>query len=243
MHAATRALDFIRTTLWRDGRLLATYKDGRAHLNAYLDDYVYLADAILEMQQLRFRADELEFARALLDVVLDHFADDAGGGFFFTSDDHEALIHRSKAFGDDAIPSGNGIGAFALLRMGHLLGEPRYLEAAERTLRAAWLVVEKYPHAHVSLLEALEEVLDPPSIVILRGDVATLQNWQSELAKLYDPHRLVIPIPIDAARLPAAFADKSARDGGTTAYVCKGSTCSAPITSLGALVTHLRTNN
>jgi uncharacterized protein len=241
MHSATRALDFIRATLWRDGRLLATYKDGRAHLNAYLDDYVYLADAILEMQQLRFRADELEFARALLDVVLTHFADDAGGGFFFTSDDHEALIHRTKAFGDDAIPSGNGVGAFALLRMGHLLGEPRYLQAAEGTLRAAWLVIEKYPHAHVSLLEALEEVLDPPSIVILRGDVATLQNWQAELAKLYDPHRLVIPIPGDASHLPAAFADKIAR-AGTTAYVCKGSTCSAPIASLGELITHLRTS-
>ena len=95
--AATRALDFIRKTLWRDGRLLATYKDGRAHLNAYLDDYVYLADAILELQQVRFRADELAFARELLDVTLAHFEDPAGGGFFFTSDDHEALIHRIKA--------------------------------------------------------------------------------------------------------------------------------------------------
>src|SRR6202007_2222223 len=79
--SATRALDFTRTRLRRDGRLLATYMDGRAHLNAYLDDYVYLADAILELQQLRFRVDELEFARALLDVVLAHFEDDAGGGF------------------------------------------------------------------------------------------------------------------------------------------------------------------
>ena len=237
--SATRALDFIRKTLWRDGRLLATYKDGRAHLNAYLDDYVYLADAILELQQLRYRADELAFARKLLDVTLAHFADPAAGGFFFTADDHEALIHRSKSFGDDAIPAGNGIAALALLRMGHLLGESRYLEAAERTLRAGWLIVEKYPHAHVSLLNALEEVLNPPKIVILRGDPASLQTWQRELAKLYDPHRFVLAIPADAKDLPPRLVDKIAREA-TTAYVCKGSTCSAPIKSLGTLVQHLR---
>jgi uncharacterized protein YyaL (SSP411 family) len=237
--SATRALDFIRKSLWRDGRLLATYKDGRAHLNAYLDDYVYLADAILELQQLRYHGDELAFARQLLDVVLEHFADGSGGGFFFTSDDHEALIHRTKSFGDDAIPAGNGVGAFVLLRMGHLLGDTRYLEAAERTLRAGWLVIEKYPQAHVSLLNALEEVLNPPKIVIMRGELETLQTWQRELAKLYDPHRLVVAIPADAADLPPALADKAPRGAGT-AYVCKGSTCSAPVTSLGTLVQQLR---
>jgi uncharacterized protein YyaL (SSP411 family) len=237
--SATRALDFIRKTLWRDGRLLATYKDGRAHLNAYLDDYVYLADAILELQQLRFRADELAFARELLDVTLEHFADRAAGGFFFTADDHEALIQRTKSFGDEAIPAGNGIGALALLRMGHLLGEPRYLEAAERTLRAGWLIVEKYPHAHMSLLNALEEVLNPPKIVILRGDPASLQTWRRELAKLYDPHRLVLAIPADAKGLPPALADKIPRET-ITAYVCKASTCSPPIKSLGTLAQHLR---
>src|SRR5207248_2489948 len=94
--SATRALDFIRGTLWRDGRLLATSMAGRAHLNAYLDDYVYLVDAVLELQQLRFASGELEFARQLLEAVLQHFPDHEAGGFFFTSDDHEALIHRSK---------------------------------------------------------------------------------------------------------------------------------------------------
>jgi uncharacterized protein YyaL (SSP411 family) len=237
--SATRALDFIRKTLWRDGRLLATYKDGRAHLNAYLDDHVYLVDAILELQQLRYRAYELAFARELLEVTLKHFGDRAAGGFFFTADDHEALIHRTKSFGDDAIPAGNGIAALALLRMGHLLGEPRYLEAAERTLRAGWLILEKYPHAHVSLLNALEEALNPPKVVILRGDPASLETWQRELAKLYDPHRLVLAIPADAKNLPPALVDKIARET-TTAYVCKASTCSAPIKSLGTLVQYLR---
>src|SRR5207253_4819205 len=89
------------------------------------------------LQQLRFRREELDFAQQLIGVVLKHFADEGAGGFYFTSDDHETLIHRMKSFSDDATPSGNGVAASVLLRLGNLLGEPRYLAAAERTLRAA----------------------------------------------------------------------------------------------------------
>jgi uncharacterized protein YyaL (SSP411 family) len=236
--AASRGLEFARTTLWRDGRLLATYKDGRAHLNAYLDDYVYLVDAVLELQQVRFRAEELEFARQLTEVVLAHFADEENGGFYFTADDHEQLIHRSKTFSDDAIPSGNGIAAFTLQRLGHLLGEPRYLAAAERTLRAAWPVLEKYPVSHVTLVTALEELLQPPEIVILRGEAATIEAWRRELARRFVPRRLVLAIPADAPALPAALADKAPR-GAAVAYICRGSTCSAPVESLSALLEQL----
>jgi uncharacterized protein len=236
--AATRALDFIRGTLWRDGRLLATYKDGRAHLNAYLDDYVYVADAVLELQQVRFRSEELAFARELLDAVLKHFTD-PDGGFFFTSDDHETLIHRSKSFGDDATPAGNGIAAYVLQRMGYLLGESRYLAAAERTLRTAWPVLEKYPHAHMSLLTALEELLDPPETIILRGEAAAIESWRRDLARLYAPRRLVLAVPGDARDLPPALEEKPA-NGDAVAYVCKGSVCAAPLESFSALVAHLR---
>ncbi len=237
--SATRALDFIRKTLWKDGRLLATYKDGRAHLNAYLDDYVYLADAILELQQVRFRAEELAFARELLEATMKHFEDKAGGGFYFTSDDHEALIQRTKAFGDDAIPSGNGVAAFVLQRMGHLLGEPRYLESAERTLRAAYLGMEKYPYGHTTLLGALEELLTPPEIVILRGERKAIRELQKELAKVYAPHRLVLAVPSDAKGLPPAIADKKP-GAGVLAYVCRGSVCSAPVDNITELAEQLR---
>ena len=236
--SATRSLELIRGTLWRNGRLLATYKDGKAHLNAYLDDYVFLADAILELQQTRFRADELQFARELLDAVLDHFTDTANGGFFFTSDDHETLMHRSKTFSDDATPAGNGIAAFVLQRMGYLLGEPRYLQAAEHTLRAAWAAVEKFPHAHTSLLTALEEHLHPPESIILRGEAGAIEVWRRELAKLYAPRRMIIAVPADASGLPSAFVDKAPR-GAAVAYLCQGSTCSTPIEDLGELVKRL----
>ena len=212
---------------------------GRAHLNAYLDDYVYLADAIVELQQVRFRADELAFAQQLIEVVLGHFADEAGGGFFFTSDDHETLIHRSKVFSDDASPAGNGIAARVLLRLGHLLGEPRYLAAAERTLRAAWSALARYPQTFVSLLVALEELLSPPQIVILRGEARTIEGWRLELARLYAPNRLVLAIPAEASGLPGALADKTAR-AAPVAYVCRGSTCSAPLDSLDDLLGELR---
>ena len=237
--SASRALDFIRSTLWRDGRLLATWMDGRAHLNAYLDDYVYLADAVLELQQLRFSAPELEFARQLLEVVLRHFADAEAGGFYFTADDHEALIHRSKVFADDATPAGNGIAARVLLRMGHLLGEPRYLAAAERTLRAAWPALAQHPQAHVSLVTALEELLDPPEIVILRGEARTIEGWRVELARQYAPRRVVLAIAAQTPDLPPALADKTSR-AAPVAYVCRGSSCAAPVDSLEALTEQLR---
>jgi uncharacterized protein YyaL (SSP411 family) len=237
--AATRALIFVRGSLWRDGRLLATYKDGRAHLNAYLDDYAYLADAILELQQVRFSADELAFARELVEVILAHHADAEAGGFYFTSDDHEQLIHRSKSFSDDATPSGNGIAAFVLQRMGYLLGEPRYLEAAERTLRSAWKAVEQYPHAHATLLAALEELLDPTEIVILRGEAAAAEEWRAELAKVYAPRRVLLAIPAETRNLPAALTSKPVR-GKCCGYVCRGSTCSAPHESLSTLIEELR---
>ena len=236
--AATRALDFIRTTLWREGRLLATSRDGRAHLNAYLDDYVYLADAILELQQVRFRADELALARELLEVVLQHFAAESGG-LYFTSDDHESLIHRSLNFADEATPSGTGIGALVLLRMGYLLGDERWLAASESILRAAWASLTQHPASHSSLVLALEEYLHPPEIVILRGTDAGLARWRTELAKLYAPRRLVLAIPSAAMDLPAGLAAKAARPG-TVGYICRGRTCSAPVESLSELARALQ---
>jgi len=239
--SATRALDFVRAKLWRDGRLLATHKDGHSHLNAYLDDYAFLADAVLELQQTRFRPEELEFGRQLLEGMLAHFTD-ARGGFFFTSDDHERLIHRSKSFSDEATPSGNGIAAFVLQRMGYLLGEPRYLQAAERTLRGGWRSLEQYPHGHASLLNGLEELLDPPEIVILRGPEVEIASWARQLRKLYAPRRLVLAVGSSVSGLPAALADKAPTepaDGAVAAYVCRGSTCSLPLSSLDSLLAAL----
>jgi uncharacterized protein len=226
---ATAAVDFIRRHLWRDGRLLATYKDGRAHLPAYLDDYAFLADALLELLQTRWRGSDLEFARQLAEVMLSQFQDTAAGGFFFTAADHEQLIHRSKTFSDDSMPSGNGIAASVLCRLGYLLGELPYLDAAERTVRAGWPLLQQYPLAHMSLLNALEDFLTSMQILIIRGDAPEIQRWAAELGALYSPTRMIFAIPRDAADLPPALAAKQAT-AGTVAYVCTGMACSAPLT-------------
>jgi uncharacterized protein YyaL (SSP411 family) len=237
--SATRALEYLRRSLWRDGRLLATSCGERAHLGAYLDDYAFLADAVLELQQVRFRAGELAFARELLEVLLRHFVDESSGGFYFTADDHEALIHRPKTFADDATPAGNGIAARVLQRIGYLLAEPRYLLAAERTVRAGWESMSRFPQGHASLLDALEEMLDPPEAVILRGEPRIIETWRRELARLYAPRRLVLAIPADAPDLPPALAGKAPR-GEATAYVCRGSLCLEPVDSLAELAERLR---
>jgi hypothetical protein len=227
--AATRAVDFIRHTLWQKGRLLATYKDGRAHLNAYLDDYAFLADALLELLQARWRDSDLEFAQALAETVLDRFADPDDGGFYFTASDHERLIHRSKTFGDESIPAGNGVAAGVFCRLGFLLGEPRYLAAAERTLRAGSDWMRQFPEGHLSLIAALEDYLKPLQILILRGPEAP--RWAHALAARYTPSRMVFAIPADTPRLPAAIAAKPAH-GEAVAYLCTGTSCSAPFTRL-----------
>ncbi len=241
--AALRAADFLRLNLWRDGRLLASYKDGRARFPAYLDDHALLLDALLELGQAEWSTDRLRFAMQLADVLLAHFEDRENGGFYFTADDHERLLHRTRPLADEAMPSGNGIAARALLRLGFLLGEDRYVAAAERTLRAAWPAMTEYPHGHASLITALEEYLEPPEIVILRGDTEEMARWSRNAAGIYAPRRLVYAIPAEETKLPGHLALRTPPDEGTIAYVCEGVRCSLPVTTwpaLAALLGHRR---
>ncbi len=232
--SAQSALDFIRRTLWKDGRLLATYKDGKAHLNAYLDDYAFLLDALLELMQTAFRAEDLAFARALAERLLDQFEDTQHSGFFFTSHDHEKLIHRSKPGHDNATPSGNGIAAFALQRLGHVIGEPRYIDAAERAIRLFYGAMQRQPSAFVSLLAALEETLTPPRIVVLRGEANALREWQRALAARYRPDTLVIALHGNPPDLPPALA-KADVAHGVNAWLCQGVSCLPPVSDLGTI--------
>ena len=225
--AAVAAADFIRNNLFREGHLLANYKDGEAKLGAYLDDYAFLLDALLELLQSRFSPIHLEFAIRVAELLLDDFEDESGGGFYFTAEGHEKLMHRPKPLADEAVPSGNGVAAIALQRLGFLLGETSYLEAAEMTLRAAWNGISEYPHGHVSLLTALEEYLDHPEIIVIRGDES--ETWRDAAAKLYSPSRLVFAIPFDTASLPGALAERKSVDGQTVAYRCKGTHCDLPV--------------
>jgi uncharacterized protein len=234
LDSARRALDFVRATLWKNGRLLATYKDGKAHLNAYLDDYAFLLDALIEAMQAGFRRADLEWARSLAEVLLARFEDRPSGGFYFTSDDHEPLIHRPKPGHDNATPSGNGIAAFALQRLGHLIGEPRYLEAAERAIGAFYPAMRRYPGGFATMLSALEEQLRPTRVLVLRGPDHELGAWRRVLDEAYRPDLITLAIPAGEPGLPPAL-DKPAPAGTVNAYLCQGVTCSAPMTSVAEL--------
>jgi uncharacterized protein YyaL (SSP411 family) len=232
--AARAATDFIQRSLWRDGRLLASYKDGRAQFQAYLDDYAFLLAALIELLQARWDSQLLIFARQLAEVLLAHFEDREAGGFWFTADDHEALLHRPKTFADESMASGNGMAARALIRLGHLLGESRYLDAAANTLKAAAPALSAYPQAHTSLMNALRLHFVPPSLAIIRGEPDAMAAWQQALEQSFDPDRLSFAIPADAEDLtgtPAACRPQ----GKTCAYVCTGTQCSPPVSSPEAL--------
>ncbi len=235
--SAQHALDFIRSTLWRNNRLLATYKDGKAHLNAYLDDYAFLLDALLELMQAEFRAEDLAFAQALADRLLDQFEDRENGGFYFTSHDHEKLIHRAKPGHDNATPSSNGIAAIALQRLGHLIGEPRYIEAAERAIRLFYSAMQRQPSAFVSLLTALEEALTPTRVVILRGPAEALGEWQRALGRRFRPDTLILALDSTLVDLPPCL-DKpvpATNPSQVNAWLCVGVSCLPPALELGTI--------
>jgi len=238
VNAAVRAVDFLRRHCWKNGELLAAWKDGQARFPAYLDDYAFLLDALLELLQARFRAEDLAFARELADVLLERFADPGRGGFWFTASGYDPPLHRPKSFADDATPSGNGIAARALARLGWLLGDLRYLDAAEGALRGGLQSFSRVPQAHTAMLNALDEHLEPGEIVVIRGSADAIAAWSQALAADYAPRRMVIGIPANAAGLPEALAAKTVRSG-TVAYVCRGPQCSEPIADLPRLIRDL----
>jgi uncharacterized protein YyaL (SSP411 family) len=226
--AASRALDAITTDLMPQGRLMASWKDGVAKHPAFLDDHAFLADAAVELLMARWRRRDLDLAITLCDELLARFAAPEGG-FYFTSDRHEALAIRPRQFADEALPSGNGVAARVLQRLGWLLGESRYLEAAERTLRAGWAAIERHPHAHPTLLSVLADTLEAPRVVVLRGRSNEIAPFQAILKSKPRLGELVFPIPADAADLPAGLASKVST-GKPTAYVCRGTVCGPPLT-------------
>ena len=238
---AQSAVDFIRNNMWVNEQLLATCKDDgsgnyHAHLNAYLDDYAFLLDALIELLQADCRSQDLEFARDLAEALLENF-ESADGGFYFTSHSHENLIHRPKQGYDNATPNGNGIAAVALQRLGHILGEPRYLQAAERTLKAFDSSIANNPAACATLCHALEEFLTPPSVVIIRGETKKMAAWADAIHQHYYPHHLFFYLDESAKDLPATLQRNFTKN--VNAWVCKGVVCGQSISNLQQLLKEL----
>lgn len=234
LQSSQQAIDFIQKILWKNDRLLATYKDGKAHLNAYLDDYAFLLSASFELLQAEYRSTDFIFATQLADALLDRFEDQQNGGFFFTSHDHEKLIQRNKVALDNASPSGNGIAAQALQRLALLSGETKYADAAERSLKLFLPALEQAGSYHSSLCTALAEYLQPPSFLVLRGASGEVASWNNALRAHYLPDVMIFALTENVADLPDAL-NKPVTEK-TTAWLCLGTQCLPPIYALDELL-------
>ena len=230
---AVAATDSLRRTVWRDGRLLATRKGDRAHLNAYLDDYAFLLAALLELMQTRFRLADYAWARELADVLLAEFEDPGDGGFFFTSHDHETLFHRTKPGHDNATPSGNAVAAGSLIVLGHLCAEARYVEAGERAVRLFAPAMARSPAGFSTMLAAEADVLTPPTSVLLAGDADECGRWQRTLAARLRPNVRIFNV--GGIEVPAGLAKGAVPAGRAVAWVCQGTQCLPAIDDLNRL--------
>ena len=230
---AFTALDTLVRTAWRDDRLRATRHGDEVALDAYLDDHAFLLAALLEAMQTRFRRHDYDLAVRVADVLLDRFEDRERGGFWFTSHDHERLFHRTRPAHDNATPSGNGIAAQALIALGHLAAQPRYVEAAERTVNVFAAGLAESPGSQSTLLVALEQLLVPPSTVVLAGAADETRAWQRALERTLRPD--VATVDLARAEVPDALRKGPAPDAGAVAWVCRGMRCLPPLATYEAI--------
>jgi len=233
LDAARACAGFVLAEL-RDegGKLLRTYKDGRARLNAYLEDHAFLLEALLALYEATFEPRWFEQALTLAEEMVSRFGDPERGGFFSTSDDHEALVARRKEIGDHPIPSGNSSAAMGLLRLAALTGKRRYEEQAESVLRLLARPAAQHPEAFAHLLRAIDFHLSPTKEVALIGDdVASLAHT---VRTEHRPH-LVLAAGPECTSIPPLLQDRTTVDGHPAAYVCEHFTCQAPVTDPEAL--------
>jgi uncharacterized protein YyaL (SSP411 family) len=232
--AALDAVDFAERHLLHGDRLRSTYKDGVARLNGYLDDYAFLASALLDVFEAVQDRRHLETARRMTDALLAHFWDESGG-FFFTSDDHEQLIVRSKPSFDGSIPSGNSVALHVLLRLHHYTAEIRYLERAEALLASFAAAMREQPFGFANMLCAADLYVDGPKEIVLvtRSDDPGGNALLRGVRDRYVPNRTLAVIGPEATdNLPPGLAGKGMVGGKATVYVCQARTCSPPATTV-----------
>jgi uncharacterized protein len=229
--AARDCAEFILSRM-RDenGRLLRTYKDGRASLNAYLEDYAFLAEALLILYEATFETHWFVEARALADTIIERFAD-SQGGFFTTSDDHERLVTRPKDIQDHPIPSGNSSAAYALLRLAAFTGEREYERHALALFRLLHEPAARHPQAFGHLLQALRFHFGPRREVALVGD--RVEPLARVVRSAFRPTVVVAakgPADREAEKQIPLLAGRAPVDGRAAAYVCEKFACRLPVT-------------
>jgi uncharacterized protein YyaL (SSP411 family) len=242
---ARRNADFVLGRLRRpDGRLLRTFKDGQAHITGYLEDHACYADGLLSLYEATFDERYFRAARELADIMLAHYADEAGG-FFDTADDAEALITRPKNLYDNAVPAGNSVAAEVLLRLAAYTGEERYLAPAAALVEGLAEPIVQHPTAFGRLLCALDRYLNGSTEVALVGDPAdpATRALVETLAPAFLPNAVVAlrrpDAPADLDALIPLLAGRALVDGRPAVYVCRQFACRLPVTTPAALAAEL----
>ncbi|MGA9859229.1 MAG: thioredoxin domain-containing protein [Solirubrobacteraceae bacterium] len=235
--AAIACAEFLLRDVRDDrGRLLRTFKDGRAHIDAYLEDYAFGLEALLTLYEATFDARWFSEARGLADTMIERFADETNGGFFTTADDHRGGFARRRDLDDSPIPSGGSSAAMGLLRLARLTGEYEYERRALGVLRVLAPIVGRHPHGFGHTLEALDFHLAPVREVAIAGDGADGAALAEVVRGSYRPHLVLAggdpgDVPLMAGRAPV--------DGRAAAYVCEHFSCRAPVTEPAQLAAAL----
>jgi hypothetical protein len=233
LEAAAACAEFVLGTMRDDdGRLLRTYKDGRAHLNAYLEDHAFLVEALLTLYEAGFDPRWFKEARALAETMIERFGDAERGGFFTTSSDHEALIARRKEVGDHPIPAGQSSAALGLLRLAALSGEAAFAERARGVFALFGEPAVSHPDSFAHLLRALDfHLASTREVALVGGDLSTLE---AVVRAAFRPNVVVAAGPAGAVEPPLLDA-RTEIGGEPAAYVCEGFTCQLPLTDPAAL--------
>ena len=241
LDTALTATDFYQKQFRKHGILQRVFKDGKSKLNAYLDDYAYLVNAIVDVFETTGKVDYLNFAAELSDYLIDHFWDDKRGNFFFTADDHEKLIIRPKSNYDLSMPSGNSVTANAFLRLYHITQEEKYHKITRKILETQASMAAENPFAFGYLLNVLYlDIQKPTEVTILNAQNAELV---SKLSKKFLPESIIVTIhqedELNLLSKFSFFAGKEFLTDQTTVFVCKNFSCSLPLTSLTEVEEHI----
>jgi uncharacterized protein len=240
LQAAKNAVEFIESKLAsNNGRLRRTFKDGQSKLNAYLEDYAFYVSGLLDLFAVNSKQEYLDKSIMYTDFILQHFWDEKEGNLFFTSDDHEQLISRTKNFYDLAMPSGNSMAASNLLRLYYYTQNNSYLDKAVRIMKAGSRSAAENPFGFGQMLNSIYlYVKQPVEITVIVTDNSSNTTSNSSLVawlnRQFLPHSIIsIVHPSELAKLQgySYFKGREAQGGEETAFVCKNYVCSLPIKS------------
>ncbi len=246
--AAGNAADFVLENLkGKDGRLLKRYRKGESSLPAHLEDYAFVSWGLLELYEATFDIKYLSESLRLTEIMTDLFWDEANGAFFFTADDGEEQIVRTKELYDGAIPSGNSVAALVLLRLGRITGKSEYENMAAIIGKLFSENVEKSPTAFTQLLSAVDFGIGPSYEIVVVGDRQS-EDTRSMLRRIQEsflPNKVVILKPSDSqqkevVRIAPFTETQVAMNGKTTVYVCQNYACKSPTTEITEMMSFLQ---